>query len=64
MSDRETSVSVSEQAARWWVTLHGASVSLAERRAFGEWVARSPERVEAYLKMARLEGALKSGAVQ
>lgn len=64
MSDTEPSVSISEQAARWWVTLHGPGASLADRHAFGEWVRRSPERVEAYLKVARLEGVLRSGAVR
>ena len=53
-------MSILEQASHWWELLHSDSASNAEQREFGEWVARSPERVEAYLQTARLAKALKS----
>jgi transmembrane sensor len=51
---------ITEQASRWWVLLNEGSATAADHRAFGEWVSRSPERVEAYLQAARLTLALKS----
>ena len=51
-------LSISEQALRWWVVCNDKSASAEERREFGEWVARGPERVEAYLRVARLRAAL------
>jgi transmembrane sensor len=59
-SDMESTMSILEQAAHWWELLHGDSASSADHREFGEWVARSPERVEAYLQTARLVKAMKS----
>jgi transmembrane sensor len=59
-SDMESQTSVLEQASHWWELLHGESASSADHREFGEWVARSPERVEAYLETARLVKAIKS----
>ncbi len=53
-------MSVSEQASYWWVLFRDGSASADEQRQFGEWVARSPERVEAYLRVARVERALSS----
>jgi transmembrane sensor len=61
--DTETATSIAEQAAHWWVVFHGEGASAAEHREFAEWVARSPERVEAYLHIARLHSAFKSSAV-
>lgn len=55
---------VREQAIHWWVLLHSEDATPADHRAFGEWVMRSPERIAAYLNVARLEVGLKSGAVQ
>ncbi len=59
----ETGITLSEQAAHWWVALHGDTVAAADKQAFAAWVARSPERIEAYLRMARLMGALHSPKV-
>jgi transmembrane sensor len=53
-------MSILEQASHWWELLHSESASISDHREFGEWVARSPERVEAYLKTAQLVRALKS----
>ena len=41
---------LSEQAAHWWVTLHGEDCSQSDRRDFAVWVSQSPDRVEAYLR--------------
>src|SRR5512146_1384844 len=54
----------SEEAAHWWTVLHGDGASAADRRDFLAWVSRSPERIEAYLEMARLIAALRSDAVR
>ena len=59
-SDMESATSVLEQASHWWELLHSGSASSSDHREFGEWVARSPERVEAYLETARLVKAIKS----
>jgi transmembrane sensor len=59
-SDMESTTSILEQASHWWELLHSESASSADHREFGEWVARSPERVEAYLQTARLVQAIKS----
>jgi len=56
----EATTSILEQASHWWELLHSDSASNADHREFGEWVARSPERVEAYLQTARLAKAIKS----
>lgn len=53
----------SQEAAHWWTLLHGDGATAADRRAFLAWVSRSPERIEAYLEMARLMFALRSDAV-
>jgi transmembrane sensor len=59
-SDMESPTSVLEQASHWWEMLHSDSASSSDHREFGEWVARSPERVAAYLETARLVRAIKS----
>jgi transmembrane sensor len=59
-SEMESPTSVLEQASHWWELLHSDSASSSDHREFGEWVARSPERVEAYLETARLVKAIKS----
>ena len=56
----ETDLSVSEQAAHWWAVLHSEGTTENDAREFGDWIARSPERVEAFLQTARLMRALKS----
>jgi len=59
-SDTEAATSILEQASHWWELLHSDSASNSDHHEFGEWVARSPERVEAYLQTARLVKAIKS----
>ena len=51
---------VTEQASGWWVLFNEGNPTAGDHRAFGEWVAQSPERVEAYLQAARLNLALRS----
>lgn len=51
---------VSEQASSWWILLNEGEPTAADRRAFAEWVTRSPERVEAFLQTARLSQALSA----
>jgi transmembrane sensor len=55
-----TTAPVTEQAAAWWVLLNEGEPTAADHHAFAEWVARSPERVEAYLEAARLTRVLTS----
>jgi transmembrane sensor len=57
-------ISISEQAARWWVIFNEPNAQPAEHREFAEWVARSPERVEGYLRMARLHQTLRCAEVR
>lgn len=54
----------SEEATHWWTLLHGDGVTANDRREFLSWVSRSPERVEAYLGVARVMSALQSGGVR
>jgi transmembrane sensor len=60
----DPAMSISEQAAYWWALLHSEGASSTDHLEFGQWVARSPERVEAYLQTARLVRALKSRSVR
>ena len=56
--------SICEEATLAWETFHGTEqASNAEHREFAEWIARSPEHVEAYLRVARTMTALKSSGV-
>jgi transmembrane sensor len=52
--------SVTQQASHWWVLLNSGTATPADHQAFGEWVTRSPERVEAYLQSIRLAQTLRS----
>jgi transmembrane sensor len=62
--DTDPTLSIAEQAADWWDLLHSDAASAADHREFGEWVARSPERVAAYLQTARLSNALRSEKIR
>jgi transmembrane sensor len=57
--EEDLNLPLSEQAAHWWAVLHDREATGSDHREFGDWVARSPERVEAYLQTARLMRALK-----
>lgn len=57
----DSTASITEQASAWWMLLNHGDATPADHHAFGEWVARSPERVEAYLQTARLTRALEAG---
>lgn len=60
----DTATSITEQASAWWMLLNHGNATAADHHAFGEWVARSPERVEAFLQTARLTRALQSKDLQ
>jgi transmembrane sensor len=60
----DSTTSITEQASAWWVLLNHGDATPTDHHAFGEWVARSPERVEAYLQTARLTRALQSRDLQ
>jgi transmembrane sensor len=60
LTELGSTISVTQQASRWWVLLNSGGATAADHQAFGEWVARSPERVEAYLQSIRLAQALRS----
>lgn len=55
---------VTEQASGWWVLLNEGEAADADRRAFAEWVSRSPERVGAYLQAAQVSHVLRSPHTQ
>jgi transmembrane sensor len=62
--EKELPASIGEYAALAWETFHGADeASVADHREFAEWIARSPEHVEAYLRVARTMTSLKSPAM-
>jgi transmembrane sensor len=60
----DATASITEQASAWWLLLNHGDATSADHHAFGEWVARSPERVEAFLQTARLTRALRSKTLQ
>lgn len=60
INEIEPTALVTEQATSWWILLNEGDATAADHRTFGEWVSRSPERVEAYLQAARLALALRS----
>ena len=64
MAVESENISLGEQAAYWWQVFQDGDATAAEHREFADWVARSPERVEAYLEAARLHQALKNRAVK
>src|SRR5690349_3589316 len=55
---------IADEAAQWYVALHAENCSSADRRAFAEWVARSPEHVAAYLRISNTLGAIQSPQLQ
>ena len=63
-SENDELTSISEQAAQWWVVFRGNSASSADKREFAQWVARAPERIEAYLRVARVHAALSRADLQ
>ena len=60
MSDLDPTASITEQASHWCILLNGGDATRADKKAFVEWVSRSPERVGAYIQAARLTKALES----
>src|ERR1700761_2573290 len=52
IKESDVEMSIAEQAAHWWVVFHDGDASMDDHREFREWVMRSPERVEAYLRTA------------
>jgi transmembrane sensor len=63
-NETDSTTSLGEQAAYWWQVFHVGDASAAEHREFAAWVARSPERVAAYLETARLHKALTDSSVR
>jgi transmembrane sensor len=53
----------SQQAAHWWLVLNDEGCTAADRKHFADWVQRSPERVEAFLRVSMLTQALHSGRI-
>ena len=52
---------LSEQGSAWWILLNEGHATESDRRAFAEWVTRSPERVGAYLRAAQVARAASVG---
>lgn len=59
-SASDESIPLPEQAAHWWVVLHDDTCTAADREAFAAWLRRSPERVEAYLRVNMVMETLHS----
>lgn len=49
---------VADQAAWWWLVLNEPGCTPAEQQVFTEWLAKSPERVEAYMRVTLLKRTL------
>jgi transmembrane sensor len=64
IKESDAGLSITEQAAHWWVVFHDGDASMDDHREFREWVVRSPERVEAYIRIALLNRALKPSGVR
>jgi transmembrane sensor len=64
MGELDPTAPISEQASHWYILFRGGNATRADKKAFGEWVSRSPERIEAYIQAARLTTALKSRKVR
>jgi transmembrane sensor len=62
--ETEITPTVGEQAAHWWEVLRSEDISATEHREFAEWVTRSPERVAAYLHIARLHKSLREPGIR
>ena len=60
----DPTASVMEQASAWRTLLNEDDATAADHRAFGDWAARSPERVNAFLQSERLSRALTSGRLR
>jgi transmembrane sensor len=60
----EIPTSIREEAAEWWDELYDEEPSATDNREFAAWVSRSPERVEAYLDVVRLQRALGSPRIR
>ena len=60
----DPATSLTEQAAWWWQVFEDGEATAAEHREFAEWVARSPQHVEAYLETAGLHKALRSPSIR
>ncbi len=60
----DNAASIAEQAASWWVVFHDETATAADHREFALWFAKGPDRVAAYLRMARVQRALQSPAVR
>jgi len=59
-SEFDANAPLTEQASYWWILLNEGGATVADRQAFGEWVGRSPERIEAFLQTAWLTKGLES----
>lgn len=63
--ERKLDPATSEQAAHAWEAFHGADeASTTEHREFGVWMLRSPEHIEAYLRVSRAMHALRSADIR
>ena len=64
MSEVDPTAPISEQAAHWCILFRGRNATRADKKAFGHWVSRSPERIEAYIRAVRLTTTLTSKKVR
>jgi transmembrane sensor len=62
--DNEEVMSISDQAAHWWVVFRDADATPAEKREFVNWARRAPEHVAASLRMARVQAALRGPGIR
>jgi transmembrane sensor len=62
---RKPDPAIGEQAALAWETFHGTGeASATEHREFGAWMVRSPQNIEAYLRVSRTMRTLRSEGIR
>ena len=62
--EHEDMTSIPDQAAHWWVVFRDGEATPAEKREFVEWMKRTPDSVEASLRVARVHAALSRDGVR
>jgi transmembrane sensor len=62
--DTALTPSIMQEATHWWVVFHTDDASSADHQEFAAWISRSPERVEAYLRVAQLDHTLKVSKIE
>jgi transmembrane sensor len=58
-SDRNRELTVSDQAAEWFVRLRDRDLSAADRRKYVRWLKHSPSHISEFLRLCQIYGRVK-----